>query len=287
MANPMRPDDLADPFREPRIGRVTASKRLTPHMQRVTIAAECWADMPERRNGAHIRITLPAHGQGQAEFAEQLSSPWEGSLSRTYSVRQHRPDLGEVDIDFVLHGEKGFAANWARTAARGDAIGFGRPGSRKIAGISGDWYLLAADMSAIPAACAALEDLPRDAVGTAVFEIAGPDDRQPVEAPPGIEIQWIVTPDRHAASARQLAALREMTWRSGDPAVFVAGESGAMKALRQFLTVEKGLDRRAMYLSAYWTLGLSEGYHRWLKRIERARARFASGSPDWRATLTG
>ena len=66
--------------------------------------------------------------------------------------------------------------------------------------------------------------------------------------------------------------MRELPWRSGRPGVFLAGESSVMKALRQFLTEEKGLDRKAMYASAYWKVGLREEQHRKLKQREAAKA---------------
>ncbi|QKT13962.1 siderophore-interacting protein [Rhodococcus sp. W8901] len=39
--------------------------------------------------------------------------PW----MRAYTIRAHRPDVQEIDIDFVLHGDEGPASAWAGQAA--------------------------------------------------------------------------------------------------------------------------------------------------------------------------
>ena len=36
---------------------------------------------------------------------------------RNYTVRNHRPESGEMDIDFVAHGDEGAAGAWAQQAS--------------------------------------------------------------------------------------------------------------------------------------------------------------------------
>lgn len=47
---------------------------------------------------------------------------------RAYTLRDARPDAGEVDIDFVIHGDEGGehgpAAQFALDAQPGDRVGF-------------------------------------------------------------------------------------------------------------------------------------------------------------------
>ena len=100
-----------------------------------------------------------------------------------------------------------------------------------------------------------------DAAGHAIFEITQDDDIQPMSAPPGIQVHWMVHEDPHKSSKQQLAFFRTLDWPGGTAGIFVAGESGAVLALRQYLVHERGLDKRAMYISAYWKIGLIEDQH--------------------------
>lgn len=257
------------PLRSARMARVMRSTRLTPNMQRVTIGGEELAGFPEGQDGAHIKLMLPAPSQSESEFAAQLAAGPRRPITRTYTIRHHRPDICEIDIDFALH-EDGRACKWSVEAQHGDFLAIAGPSPKKMTDLAADWFLLAADMTAIPAAAAALEDMPADACGHAVFEIASPVDRQPVDAPPGIAIDWLVTPASGVAVEPQLEAMRALAWPSGRPGIFVAGESSVMKAVRQFLCEERGIERKAMYASAYWKVGLREDQHRKLKLQEAA-----------------
>ena len=265
-----RPDGKPmSPLRAARMARVLRTVRLTPNMHRVTISGEELAAFPEGQEGAHIKLMLPAPSQSESEFAAQLAAGPRRPITRTYTIRHHRPDLGEIDIDFALHDE-GRACKWALEAACGDFIAIAGPSPKKMTDFAADWFLLAADMTAIPAAAAALEDMPANAQGHAVFEIASWVDRQPISAPPGISIDWLVAPASGVAVEPQLEAMRALPWRNGRPGIFVAGESSVMKSLRQFLTEERGVERKAMYASAYWKVGLREDQHRKLKLQEAA-----------------
>ena len=271
-----RPDGQPAPRRRPRFVRLKRSVRLTPNMQRLTVTGEELAGFPQGQQGAHIRIMLPAEGQSESAFVTQLEQGRSRPTMRTYTVRHHRPEANEIDIDFAIHAH-GHACHWALSAQPGDLLAIAGPGSKKLTDFSAAWYLLVADMTAIPAAAAVLEEMPRDAVGHAVFEIASADDRQPMQAPPGIEMHWLINPAPDVPGDRQLATVKALPWRSGTPGVFVAGEASVMKSLRQFLTEEKGLDRKAIYASAYWKIGLREEQLRKLKDREAAAAAANAG----------
>lgn len=251
------------------MARVTRSVRLTPNMQRVTVSGEELAGFPEGQEGAHIKLMLPTPSQSESEFAAQLAAGPRRPITRTYTIRHHRPDLAEIDIDFALHDD-GRACKWAVEAQCGDFIAIAGPSPKKMTDLGADWFLLAADMTAIPAAAAVLEDMPANAIGHAVFEIASWADRQPVNAPPGISIAWLVTPASGVAVEPQLEVVRALPWLNGRPGIFLAGESSVMKALRQFICEERGIGRKAIYASAYWKIGLREDQHRKLKLKEAA-----------------
>ncbi len=259
-----------NPRRKTRLLHVARSVRMTPNMQRVTLGGSDLADFPGEQESAHIKLFLPEAGQSSEEFGRQVQSGSKAITRRTYTVRHHRPDALELDIDFVVHEGGGPACDWALRAGPGDIIGVAGPGPIKAPDRESDWFLFGADMAAIPAAAAALEALPQDAVGHAVFEITSDDDIQPVSAPPGIMIHWLVHEDPHVSSAQQLEFFRTLDWPTGQPGVFVAGESGAVAGLRSYLIKERGLDKRKMYISAYWKIGLIEDQHQIEKNAEAA-----------------
>jgi len=259
--------DAVSPVRSARLVHVKNSVRLTPNMHRVTLHGDGLADFPACHEGAHVKIMLPAPAQSERDFARQIAEGPKRPITRTYTIRHHRPDVNELDIDFALHPD-GRACRWAVTAAAGDFIAIAGPSAKKMTDFSASWFLLTADMTAIPAAAAVLEDMPDSAVGHAVFEIASDEDRQPVNAPPGIDIEWVVGNGCAVPCTCQVDAVRDLSWRDGAPGVFIAGESGAMKAVRQFLCEERGIDRRCMYASAYWKIGMREDQHRKLKALE-------------------
>ncbi|MCZ4279644.1 siderophore-interacting protein [Kiloniella laminariae] len=264
--------------RLPRILSVISRRQLSPHMLRVTLGGEGLRNFPEGQEGAHVKLLIPEPDIDPAGFLSQIEQG-QRPVTRTYTIRHHRPDLREIDIDFALHGQDqgkeespegegsgGPASNWAQRAIPGDFIGLFGPGPKKMTFLNADWFLLAADMTAIPAAAAALEEIPRDAVGTAVFEITSEDDRQEIDAPEGIDIHWLVNPTPEKPSKEQSRFIRAIRWRPGRPSIFVAGEASVVKELRVHLLQERGIPREDSYVSAYWKIGVNEDTHQKIKR---------------------
>lgn len=48
----------------------------------------------------------------------------EAQHARSYTVRRWRADVHELDVDFVVHGDHGFASRWAAAVRPGDTVGF-------------------------------------------------------------------------------------------------------------------------------------------------------------------
>ena len=118
---------------------------------------------------------------------------------------------------------------------------------------------------AIPAAAIELEGLADDAVGDAFFEILSEADRQPVRAPAGITIHWIIKPDSHTPSDELVNAAQSITWRDGEPSVFVAGEFSVAGLFRTYFRKERPTRKDLTYVSSYWKLGLIEPEHKVFK----------------------
>ena len=253
----------------PRVLTVSQARHVTPHMIRVTFAEPELAGIPEGREGANCRLSLPAPGEDRRGFTARMTDG-PAPLRRTYTVRHHRPAVLEMDIDFVDHGDGGPASAWARAARPGSFLGFAGPGPVKVQSFHADFYLVAADMSALPVAAATLEAMPRDARGLAVFEVTSSDDVQVIDAPSGVELRWLVHPDPHRPSSAQLDAFRSLDWPTGRIQACIAGEHSTARAFRTWLLSEKGLAKEDAYISGYWKIGLVEDAHQALKRSEAA-----------------
>ncbi|CAD5996203.1 siderophore-interacting protein [Agreia sp. COWG] len=157
-----------------------------------------------------------------------------------------------------------------------------------------DMILLAGDETALPAIASILERLPLTARGTALLEVPREDDAVCVPSHPGFDVRvfgrngrpsgellldavretapqllrgapatesteltdvdvdsellWEVPSDEHGGPAREATAL--YSW--------LAGEAGAIKAIRRHLVSELGIDRKTVAFMGYWRLGRSE-----------------------------
>ncbi|MEM7693091.1 MAG: siderophore-interacting protein [Pseudomonadota bacterium] len=252
-----------------RLLTVKEAHRLTPNMVRVTFAGEALRGIPAGREGGNCKILIPSVGQSREAFAAQLLDGPK-PVTRTYTVRHIRSDALELDVDFVAHGDEGPASAWAARAKPGSFCGFRGPSTAKVEKFAADWYLVAADMSAIPVAAATLEAMPREATGTAIFEITSEADKQAIDAPAGVDVHWLVHDDPHRPSTAQVDFVRQMTWRPGRVQTCIAGESSVIRAFRTLLHNEKGLPKADTYISGYWKIGLVEDQHQAMKRAEAA-----------------
>lgn len=253
----------------PRILTVKRARHITPHMIRVTFGGAELDGLPQGREGANCKLLLPEAREDRTNFVTRLAEG-PAPVRRTYTVRHYRPAEQEMDIDFVDHGDSGPASAWARAAKPGAFLGFSGPGPVKVDHFDADFYMLGADMSALPMAAAVLEAMPRDAQGVAFFEITTPQDKQPIDAPDGVAIHWLLHPEAHLSSNAVLKHIKSMKWPNGRVQICLAGEHGAIATLRKYLLTERGLDRTDCYISGYWKIGLVEDEHQILKRAEPA-----------------
>ena len=251
----------------PRVLSVKAAWRLTPNMIRVVFSGPELDGFPQGREGGNCKLLIPDAGETRDQFANRLKSG-PPPVKRTYTVRKFDADRQELSIDFVAHGDDGPASRWASGAKPGDFLGFAGPSGPKVTRFDADWYLVAADPSAIPVAAATLEAMPRDARGVAIFEVTSADDQQEIDMPDGIEVHWIVHPDPHQPSSAQETLIRSLEWPEGRVQTCIAGEAGVIRSLRAYLATEKQVPRTDTYISGYWKIGLIEDEHQKVKRAE-------------------
>lgn len=261
------------PKRSPRILTVKSARHLSPHMIRVTFSGSELEGFPAGHEGANCKLVLPRTDESRAAFASWFApggSQEKVHAVRTYTVRAFRPEALELDIDFVAHASDGPASNWAQNAQPGSFLGFFGPSQPKKTEFYADWYLVAADLSALPVAAATLEAMPSDARGVAIFEVPSEDDRQDLTIPTGITVHWLVTDGASAAFSAQVGLIKSMDWPRGTVQTCIAGESSVIRALRDYLNNERQLPRKDTYISGYWKIGLVEDDHQKMKRAEVA-----------------
>lgn len=233
---------------------VESNASITPHMRRIVLHGAALADFPADQESGYVKLVFPP------------DDPDGKPLMRSYTIRRFDRYRRLLTLDFVDHGDGGPASRWARRACPGDGIRVRGPGEKKLADSGADWFLLAGDMSALPALAVNLERLPEDACGHAVIEVASEADRQPLTHPAGVELQWLVNPRSDRPNSMLADAVRALPWMSGTPYPWFAGEFDAMRNVRRYLRDERGIDKRAMYVSCYWKLGdTDEG----MKRAKR------------------
>ncbi len=230
---------------------VIRTTSLTEHMLRVTLGGDALASFPEDQESAYIKLIFP-QGEGQRP------------LLRTYTIRNQRPT--EIDVDFALHNAKGPALTWAVNAQPGDRILVGGPGPKKLIQHQADWFLLAGDMSALPAISVNLSKLPADAVGYAVIEVPSESDIQSLDHPEKMELRWEINPHPDPNGEFLPSKIEALPWLDGTPAVWAACEFNSMRNLRRLLKQRADLPNSHLYLSSYWKIGQTEDEHKVAKR---------------------
>jgi NADPH-dependent ferric siderophore reductase len=261
------------PKRRPRILNVRSAVYLSPNMIRATFAGPELEGFPLGHEGANCKLVLPRDGESREEFDAYfaLDGP-DGKVHavRTYTVRAFRPETLELDIDFVAHGDHGPATRWAQAARPGSFLGFFGPSQAKITDYHADWYLVAADLSAMPIAEATLEAMPKDAKGIALFEVPTAEDIREISTPEGVKLHWLVHEDTHKPSLAQFEFIKSMDWPSGVLQTCIAGESSVIRSLRSYLHNDRRIPKKDTYISGYWKIGLIEDEHQKMKRAEAA-----------------
>jgi len=274
---------------------------LSPSLHRLVFTGADVARMKTEGPDQRIKVFFPLPGQdapdvpsGEDWYARYRAlADDQRPPMRTYTLRQLRAAQGEVDVDFVLHGETGPASRWATHARPGDRVVLLAPDADCAESSEGwEWkppagvgqVLLVADETALPAVAGILEELaaqvdpPR---ALALLEVAGEGGAIALKAPPTAELMWL--PRGQAAYGQALVeavqarlaassvvagdALDEIDvdaqilWEQSDAGVagpfyaWVAGEAGAVMAIRRHLVRDCGLDRRALTFMGYWRQG--------------------------------
>lgn len=198
------------------------------------------------------------------DVARELDAPLR-PRGRRYTVRAWDEVARRLTIDFVVHGDVGFAGRWAARAEVGDRLQMTGPSGGYRPDPAADWHLMIGDESALPAIAASIEAIP---VGRRCVVIAIADDaahRCELPEQDGIETTWLDRVDLVGEQAI-VEAVAAVEWVPGKVDVFVHGEAAEVRAVRKFLIAERGVDRAESSISPYWRRGHTDETWRQIKR---------------------
>ncbi|MBC3986877.1 siderophore-interacting protein [Streptomyces sp. AC536] len=210
----------------------------------------------------HVKLLFP-EPDGSLRLPEQdgavLRWPRPSPTSREYTVRRYDPEAAEIDIDIVPHAG-GLAADWAGTVQPGAVVHVAGPPGGLIVPATYDRYLLAGDITALPAIARWLEELPSAAKGWAFVEVADASQEIDLSAPEGVEVRWLHRGERPPGTGDALARAVTSVTVPEDERVFVwaAGEAGQLKPLRRWVRDELRLDRADHDITGYWKRGVAD-----------------------------
>ncbi|WP_238343745.1 siderophore-interacting protein [Microbacterium sp. RG1] len=242
---------------------VVGVQELTPRMRRLTIAASEFADYaptgPDEYLGLLLPrdegapLVLPADDEAQNIRAAVAAIPSDERPDlRWYTLRAHRAEAGEIDVDVVVHGDEGPGTRFARRARPGSVLGI-REGSALYGPLPRvRARVLIGDETAIPAIARILEQT--DAPETQVFvEVADAAEKQELARP----VTWIERAGERPGARLQHAVRRAELPPTIDDA-WVCGERSAVQELRRHF-IDRGVSKERITFSGYWRLGEARG----------------------------
>jgi NADPH-dependent ferric siderophore reductase len=237
---------------------VAAVTQVTPSVRRVLLSG---TEAAVAAAGPTVNVLVPRVGDSAPRWphvARDGRIVWpdgaHGVSLRSYTARRQDPAVGEVEMDFVLHGD-GPAAAWAGAAEAGALLGVAGGGA--LGDRPAGWLLLAGDETALPAISRILAAAPATTTGVVFVEVAGPDEEQPLPAPSGMTVRWLhrggTPPGESTLLADAVAGLDRPT--GDDLFAWVAAESAAVRTARADLRGRWGLGRAQHHAIGYWRRG--------------------------------
>lgn len=228
---------------------VRQAMRITPHMQRVTLASTALMDFPVRHPAQWVKLFVPT---------PQSETP----SGRAYTIRHFRQELCEMDIDFVLHGD-GPCSTWAAGAKPGDVVQIAGPRSGFRLGPDVTHLLIGGDETALSAIGAILEALPAGLAVDAFIEIPEDADAQIIHSQADVRITWLPRKGQDVGSAADLAAAMMMADVPAENSeVWFAAEACVVRTVRRHFQLNRAVPRDRLTMSGYWKKGETDFHDR-------------------------
>ncbi|KAF0865011.1 siderophore-interacting protein [Pseudomonas sp. LD120] len=231
---------------------------LTPRMRRITLGGPELAGFISLGSDDHVKLLFPQNAEQQAALETLVLGSGKDDVAmpamRDYTPRRYDSEQGELDIDFVIHGE-GPASTWAEQAKPGQHLHIGGPRGSMIVPDIFDSYLLIGDETALPAIARRLEELPAGRRVLAVIEVHNAAERQALHSAAEVEVIWV---ERETGQQDLVRCVRELQVPAGKLYAWVATESKLSRQIRRVLLDEHRLDEGLVKAAGYWRLDSSE-----------------------------
>jgi NADPH-dependent ferric siderophore reductase len=247
---------------------VTAVAQVSPIMRRLTLHAPELATFCPLGPDEYFGLVMPAEGHELPELppADPDRATPRGAFEvpeeqqpavRWYTIRAHRPEVGEVDVDVVTHGDAGPGSSWVIRAGVGAVAAFQTGTSAyRTEDVDGP-QVIAGDETALPAISRILEELPATVEAYVFLEVPARGDVPPLPTAPNAIIT-ILERGTDAPGSALMPAI-EAAELPIPTAAWVAGEQGSVAAVRRHLTGVLGAQKRSVYFCPYWILGKPRG----------------------------
>jgi NADPH-dependent ferric siderophore reductase len=240
---------------------VSAVADENPQLRRVTFQGGDLADgFAPVGPDTFLYLLLPPPGRTELTIDAGFSweavrdmAPEDQPVGAYYTLRAWRPEVHELDILMVLHGDTGPASAWAARAQPGDPVALWGPRTSWTPPEGTDSYLLVADETGLPAVAVILETLPPDAPIHVIAEVEGESVRQELASGDHITVTWLHRDGAEAGTTTALAdAVRALDPPRGSPYVWGGAESRAVTQVRRHVRDTWGLPKDQVSLVGYW-----------------------------------
>ncbi|MCG5238648.1 siderophore-interacting protein [Azospirillum doebereinerae] len=232
---------------------VVSVSNPTPRMRRVVFGGPALDGFTLKPDvlAPHIGLIVPS----------QDGSP--APPLRVYSVRRFDPAAGTLELNFVLHGRAGVASSWAARARPGERAGITvsggipmRPAAR---------YVVAGDLTAVPAIARLLDGLPAGASAEVFIEVPDAGEEQELPSRASTSITWFhrrpgTPPDASRLPDAVIAATSSNSpARTDGVAVWAGTEHRAAQRIRSHVRQTLRLPAESCSVVAYWKAAVAQG----------------------------
>jgi NADPH-dependent ferric siderophore reductase len=231
---------------------------VTPRMRRITLTGSQLRDfdrdgmpMPAFASTGfddHVKLVFATDGDLESALPVQRARsidwlPCEGRETRDYTPRRFDAEAGELDLDFVMHGD-GPAASWAAQAQPGDPLHTVGPKSSIVLPEDIDRVVLVGDETALPAIGRFFDERPTDVGADVVIAVEDDTARQEFALREGDTLTWV-------APEGLVPAVQALPWAER-PFVWAGAESRTLLPLRRWLKREKQQAKSHTDITGYW-----------------------------------
>ncbi|QBF28178.1 siderophore-interacting protein [Pseudomonas tructae] len=222
---------------------------LTPRMRRITLGGPELQGFTSVGSDDHVKLMFACTPEEQT-LLDNLDFSRDGGRPTMREYTPRRIDLagGEMDIDFVLHGD-GPASTWAAQAQVGQVLNIAGPRASMVVPDIFDSYLLIGDETAIPAIARRLEELPAGRKVLAVIEIEDAQEQQPLTSASQVEVIWVLRQKQDL-----LEVVKDLSLPEGQMYAWIALEKSLMRKTKRRLIDDKGVKEDMIKAVSYWNL---------------------------------